>query len=67
MDLLKENLKKHSSAKAFLVEGFPRNKEQVEAFNKCVSNSRVFVLLKKIGHVVFLFELSLFKKNQEPN
>ena len=30
-------MKKHMSAKAFLIEGFPRNKEQIEAFNKCVS------------------------------
>ena len=37
VNLLKENLKKHMSAKAFLIEGFPRNKEQVEAFNKEVS------------------------------
>ena len=42
MELLKENLKKHPTAKAFLVEGFPRNKEQVEAFNKCVSSSYNF-------------------------
>lgn len=41
VNLLKESLKNHKSAKAFLIEGFPRNKEQVEAFNKHVSNLRI--------------------------
>jgi len=35
--LLKQQLKKHMSAKAFVLEGFPRDQKQVEAFNKHVS------------------------------
>lgn len=40
VDLLKQQLKKNGSAKAFVIEGFPRDKSQVEAFNKHVSFSR---------------------------
>ena len=39
--LLKEEMKKHSTAKAFVIEGFPRDKGQVEAFIKEVGGNSV--------------------------
>ena len=38
VNLLKAQLNKHKDAKAFVIEGFPRNKGQIEAFNKQVSS-----------------------------
>ncbi|XP_060602074.1 uncharacterized protein LOC132755252 isoform X9 [Ruditapes philippinarum] len=44
IDLLKEQLKKNSSAKAFIIEGFPRDKAQVEAFNKNIGGLNFVIL-----------------------
>lgn len=44
IDLLKESVMKHKDATAIFIEGYPRDKIQVEEFNKHVS----------IVHQVFL-------------
>ncbi|WAR31493.1 KAD5-like protein [Mya arenaria] len=40
VELLKAQLIKHKDAKAFVVEGFPRDKGQVDAFNKQLDGDR---------------------------
>lgn len=37
-ELLTAALQKHLNATAIILDGYPRNKEQVEQFNKHVSN-----------------------------
>ncbi|XP_033731673.1 uncharacterized protein LOC117321300 isoform X2 [Pecten maximus] len=44
VDLLKSHLAKHKDASAIFLEGFPREKEQVEEFNKYIGGMN-FVLL----------------------
>ncbi|KAH3798939.1 hypothetical protein DPMN_152543 [Dreissena polymorpha] len=44
VELLKKQLINNKSAKAFIIEGFPRNKAQVEAFNKEIGGLN-FVML----------------------
>ncbi|KAL4219564.1 Adenylate kinase isoenzyme 5 [Mactra antiquata] len=44
IDLLKAQLNKHSSAKAFIIEGFPRDKNQVESFNKNIGGLNFVIL-----------------------
>lgn len=39
MELIVEHIKKHPKAGAYLLEGYPRDKNQVEEFNKHVSLS----------------------------
>ncbi|XP_021354677.1 uncharacterized protein LOC110451142 isoform X2 [Mizuhopecten yessoensis] len=44
VDLLKDNLAKHKDASAIILEGYPRDKTQVEEFNKYIGGLN-FVLL----------------------
>lgn len=52
-ELLVEHIKKHKDAAAFVVEGYPRDKSQMEEFNKCVSTSSALNNLKKILQSTF--------------
>ncbi|XP_062593112.1 adenylate kinase isoenzyme 5-like [Saccostrea cucullata] len=45
VDLIVEHLKKHPKAGAYLLEGYPRDKEQVEEFNKHIGGVNFVLLL----------------------
>ncbi|XP_067945692.1 adenylate kinase isoenzyme 5-like isoform X1 [Watersipora subatra] len=45
IDLLLTKLKKHPSARGFLIEGFPRDKKQVEDFNQQIGGLERAILL----------------------
>ncbi|XP_048773176.2 adenylate kinase isoenzyme 5-like [Ostrea edulis] len=44
-ELILENIKKHPNAEAYLLEGYPRDKEQVEEFNKNIGGVKFMLLL----------------------
>lgn len=45
VDLVIENIKKHTSAKAIILEGYPRTQKQMEEFNQKIGGLSIAVLL----------------------
>lgn len=52
MELIVEHIKKHPKAGAYLLEGYPRDKNQVEEFNKHVSLSLSLWFEKYVSNLI---------------
>lgn len=64
VDLLMDNLKQHPDAHFFIIEGFPRNLEQLEDFNKHIGGMNYTILLDCEEHCLH-HRLSMRGKESE--